>query len=130
MKTWLRFNAVGVAGFGVQLVVLEILTRIVGLHYLAASLVAVEAAVLHNFVWHRRWTWAGRGAGSWWRLLWRFHATHGVFSLAGALCFMPLLAGVARLEPGVANLASTALCALVSLISFFILDRYVFIQRF
>jgi putative flippase GtrA len=132
LGTWLRFNAVGLAGLGVQLASLEILLRVAGLDYLAASVIAVETAVLHNFLWHKHWTWAGHVSGETagcWRLLGRFHLTHGAFSLGGALFFMPLLVGAAGLEPGVASLASTALGGLVSLASFFVLDRYVFIQR-
>ena len=34
-------------------------------NYLMATLVAVEAAILSNFVWHYRWTWRDRsGSGS------------------------------------------------------------------
>jgi len=46
---WLKFNAVGALGVGVQLGTLAALTNGVGLDYLAATALAVEAAVLHNF---------------------------------------------------------------------------------
>ncbi len=36
------------------------LTLLLGPHYLVATALAVEMAVLHNFFWHRRWTWADR----------------------------------------------------------------------
>jgi putative flippase GtrA len=86
-----RFNAVGVIGFAVQLGVLRLLLG-ADVHYLLATAIAVETAILHNFAWHARWTWADRdpGAGLGRRLL-RFHAVNGTVSLAGNLILMPIL---------------------------------------
>ena len=53
---WLKFNAVGALGMAVQLGSLGFFVRVLGLHYLLATALAVEVAVLHNFIWHRRWT--------------------------------------------------------------------------
>ena len=42
--------------------------------------------MLHNFVWHERWTWRDRAGGGPARLLGRlarFHAGAGIVSLAG-----------------------------------------------
>ncbi len=61
LRSWVRFNAVGIIGLVVQLLVLAVLLRF-GLHYLVATTVAVEAAVLHNFLWHERWTWSERAS--------------------------------------------------------------------
>ena len=55
--TFLKFNVVGAIGIGVQLAALTLLRDGVGLHYLLATAIAVEAAILHNFLWHMRWTW-------------------------------------------------------------------------
>src|SRR5438128_10819121 len=55
-----KFSAVGAGGVIVQTVALTILLRVSGMHYLVATALAVEASVLNNFVWHRRWTWADR----------------------------------------------------------------------
>jgi len=53
---WARFNAVGIMGAALQVAALSLLVTL-GMHYLVATALAVEAAVLHNYVWHRRWTW-------------------------------------------------------------------------
>jgi hypothetical protein len=57
-----------------------------GWNYLVSTAAAVEAAVLHNFAWHQRWTWRDRRPASahetLGRLL-RFHALNGAVSLAG-----------------------------------------------
>ena len=82
MTHLVRFNVVGAVGFVVQLVVLTAMMR-EGWAALPATLVAVEAAVLHNFVWHERWTWAGRRPGTLAGRLFRFHGTNGAISLLG-----------------------------------------------
>ena len=57
---FVRFNAVGAAGIGVQLAALWLLTGVMHVHYLTATSLAVGTAIVHNFLWHRRWTWAER----------------------------------------------------------------------
>ena len=56
----LKFNFVGAIGIGVQFGVLFLLKSVWHVHYLVATVIAVEMAVLHNFVWHERFTWADR----------------------------------------------------------------------
>ena len=124
MVRFLRFNGVGVLGFALQLGVLALLLR-GGVHYLAATVLAVELAVLHNFAWHERWTWRDRPADASTRAarLWRFHASNGLISLAGNLVLMRLLVGLVGMPPVPANLLSVLLCALVN---FTASDRFVF----
>ena len=123
---WLKFNAVGSLGILVQLGSLGFFVHILGLHYLLATTMAVETAVLHNFLWHRKWTWAdrrGSGVLAPGRLLLRFNLTNGMVSIAGNLLFMRILSGTAGLEPMLANLLSIVFC---SLINFLLADRFVF----
>jgi putative flippase GtrA len=124
MLRFLRFNGVGILGFAVQVAVLAALIRF-GVHYLAATAVAVEVAVLHNFGWHERWTWRDRPAvpGSRARRLWRFHASNGLISLAGNLVLMRLLVGMLGLPAIAGNLLAVVLC---SLLNFSASDRFVF----
>jgi dolichol-phosphate mannosyltransferase len=112
---FVRFNAVGVAGFALQLVMLWLLAR-GGVHYLAATALAVEAAILHNFAWHECWTWPDRPAGGRTRLarLARFHAVNGAVSLAGNLLLMPVLVRGAGLPVLAANLVAVVVCAAVN----------------
>jgi putative flippase GtrA len=81
---WLKFNLVGGIGIGVQFITLFLLKSIFHFHYLAAAALAVEAAVVHNFVWHEQFTWAARVQGSWRS---SFQRTSGAEapSLSGAL---------------------------------------------
>ena len=126
---WLKFNAVGAMGMAVQLGSLGFFVHVLGLHYLLATALAVEMAVLHNFIWHRRWTWADRqgiSVPTWGVVLLRFNLTTGLVSIVGNLISMRVLAGAAGLEPIVANLLSIILC---SLVNFLVCDHFVFLTR-
>ncbi len=91
LRVW-RFNAVGAMGFVVQLAALAVLHGWFGLSVWLATALAVELAVLHNFVWHERWTWRDRGGarGVWQRLV-RFNLTTGLISLAVNIALMQWL---------------------------------------
>ncbi len=75
----------------VQLAVLALLNRVTA-HYLVATAVAIEVTLLHNFVWHVRYTWRDRAQeGHLWSQCARFHLSNGAVSMAGNLALMPLL---------------------------------------
>ncbi len=119
--SWRRsivFSVVGIIGIAVQLVVLWVLAGRLGIHYLPATIMATEVAVLHNFVWHVRWTWADRPAAARVTLerLVRFHVTNGLVSIVGNSALMALVAGCLRVQYLLANVLSILVCALVNLI--------------
>ena len=123
----LKFYAVGAIGIGVQAATLALLVHVFGVHYLWATALAVEAAVLHNFVWHWKWTWADRQSSAGTAILpalVRFHLANCLTSMGGNLLFMRILVGSAGMEPLVANVISIALC---SLVNFLLSDRFVFV---
>ena len=119
-RRWLKFNLVGAIGIVVQLAVLGILNGVLRLDYLPATALAVEAAVLHNFLWHERFTWSDRASvtrrQALLRLL-RFNLTTGTISILGNLLLMRALVGVAHLPPLVANLVSIAGCSLMNFLA-------------
>jgi putative flippase GtrA len=127
MLHWVKFNVVGVVGFGLQTGVLLILTHATPqVSYLAATATAVELAVLNNFVWHQCWTWRDRPSSTvkqTLRRLVKFNLTSGLFSIIGNLIFMGILVGRLGLPIGPANLASVAAC---SVVSFVLADRITF----
>ncbi|MGH9672906.1 MAG: GtrA family protein [Bryobacteraceae bacterium] len=115
----MKFYTVGGLGIVVQLAVLALLKTGAGMHYLMATAVAVEAAVLHNFLWHERWTWSDRtsgvtGVAS--RCV-RFHISNGILSLAGNLVLMRLLVGSMGFPYLPSNLASILVCALLNFLA-------------
>ncbi len=125
LRRWCIFNFVGLLGIGVQLAALALLLR-AGLHYLPATALAVEASVIHNFLWHERWTWADRsGSGvreSFLRLA-RFNVANGLISIAGNLLMMALFVDVAGIPALPANLLAIAL---TSVANYLASDRFVF----
>jgi putative flippase GtrA len=112
------FNAVAAGGFGVQLACLVGLTEMAGMHYLLSAVFAVEAAILHNFFWHLRWTWADRSCPgrSWQQLLVRFNLIHGATAAAGLLLIVGL-SEVARLHYLAAAIVSIGVCSVVNFIA-------------
>ncbi len=123
---WLKFNTVGALGIGVQLAVLLVLKSGFHLSYLPATALAVEAAVIHNFLWHERYTWADRVQPSWRKSLPRllgFNLTTGGVSIAGNLALMKLMVGVGHGNYLVANGIAIALC---SLANFLVSEVWVF----
>jgi putative flippase GtrA len=111
-QPFVRFNIVGIIGFVVQLCALVALDA-AGLPVMLATAVAVEAALLHNFAWHERWTWAGLATGTRGGRLARFHLSNGLISILGnaALTGALVHAGAPLV---LANLASVLTCALLN----------------
>jgi putative flippase GtrA len=126
---WLKFNAVGGIGIVVQLVGLFLLKSILQLNYLLATSLAVEAAVIHNFIWHERFTWADRVQPSWrhsaLRLL-RFNLTTGAVSIAGNVALMKFFIDTTHMNYLLANGLTIAAG---SLANFIVSDRALFLAR-
>ena len=118
-----KFGLVGAGGVLVQLLVLNLLLRQAGVHYLVATVVAVEASVVFNFFWHRRWTWKDRDRSRAGITFIRFNFSNGAVSILINLCLMLLFVSWVGLRPLPANLQSISIC---SAINFTIADRYVF----
>jgi putative flippase GtrA len=114
---WLRFNFVGAVGVAVQLASFATLKEIAGLNYMVATVLAVETAVLHNFVWHERFTWKAFPRGSSRDVairLVKFHAGNGAVSILGNLALMRILVGGLHVNPFFSNVLSIAACALLN----------------
>jgi putative flippase GtrA len=120
---WLKFNAVGAMGIGVQLVALTVLRSGLGFGYMLATALAVEAAVIHNYAWHERYTWADRETESSLARFVRFNLTTGLFSIVGNVLLMKLFVGGSRMNYLAANALSIATC---SIVNFVVSDRVVF----
>jgi putative flippase GtrA len=123
---WWKFNTVGAMGIVVQLVALTLLKSGLHLNYLLATASAVEAAVIHNFFWHERYTWADRESTSRLIRFAKFNLGNGAISILGNVAIMRLLAGAMGLNYFVANALSITGC---SLLNFVVSDRLVFTRR-
>jgi putative flippase GtrA len=119
-----QFVVIGMLGFAVQMAVAAVLLA-AGLSPLLATALAIEAAIVHNHAWHRRWAWRDRTAGhAWPRTLWRAHLGVGGASLAMGLVTVAVLRG--RVSPAIAQAIAVGLCATAN---FLLADRWVFRSR-
>jgi putative flippase GtrA len=114
---WLKFNLVGAIGIAVQMGAFALLFSALHLNYMLATGLAVETAVLHNFVWHELYTWKhlprGGARDIAWRLA-RFHAGNGAISILGNLALMRLFVGVLHANHYLASALAIALCSLLN----------------
>jgi len=133
---WLKFNFVGAIGIGVQFAALFVLKTVLGFDYMFATAFAVEAAVVHNFVWHEQFTWADRIKSDRIRLevpepSWRdslprflrFNLTTGAVSIIGNLALMKVMVGEGHMNYLLANAIAITLC---SVANFVVSDEWVF----
>jgi putative flippase GtrA len=125
-RRWWTFNLVGVLGFALQLTLLFLIKRFLGLSYLVATVLAVEGAVLHNFLWHEHLSWADVTAYSRGRTLQRvvrFHAANGLISIAGNAALTWGLVEKLHVPYMAANAVAVLACSAVNYIA---CDRFVF----
>ncbi len=123
---WCKFNLVGGMGIVVQFAALFVMKSVMGFEYLFATVIAVEAAVIHNFVWHEQFTWADRIHRSWRASLlrlFRFNVTTGAVSILGNVSLMKVLVGQGHVNYLLANGIAIALC---SIANFLVSDEWVF----
>jgi dolichol-phosphate mannosyltransferase len=115
----LKFALVGAIGIGVQLGALAFLIEI-HIHYMLATALAVECSLIHNFLWHRYFTWSDRAQSNWrssLASLLRFHLSNGLISLIGNLVLMRVLVGVLSMPPLCANLLAIAACFVANFVA-------------
>ena len=130
-----RFAWVGAGGFAVQGLALYALAA-AGLPYPVATALAVEAAIVHNFLWHERWTWADRAGEKEAGVkacnddriarFVRFNASTAVISIAGNVALM----GVFVEALGFPLLPSNLVAVLtLSVLNYVSADRLVFATK-
>ncbi len=118
-RRWARFNIVGLVGLLVQLACLWALTHLLKVHYILATAIAVELAILHNFCWHAAWTWVDRPSsarGLAWRLL-QFNVTTGAISIVGNTAVTAALVETGHVHYLAANLIGVAACSVANFVA-------------
>lgn len=116
MGRLMKFSVAGALGFVIQIAVVALLTSL-GAHYLVATAAAVELAIVTNFVWHRRVTWADRQMGNAIRPFVRYHALTAATSLAASLVITAALVETMHVPVVAANIISVAGLGLVNFVS-------------
>jgi putative flippase GtrA len=117
LQRWIKFHMVGLMGMCVQLAFLPLLKSGLGLDYLPATVLAVEAAVLHNFAWHEKFTWRDRASVHYSEVvkrLLRFNLSTGMVSIVGNVVIMRYLVGQQHLPYMMANIAAIGCCSILN----------------
>lgn len=83
----------------------------------------MEAAVVHNYLWHERFTWANRMSEAGIVRFIKFNLTTAAFSIVGKVLLRNLLVGVLVLHYRV---ASGITIAVRFIVNFAVSDRFVF----
>jgi len=123
-----KFSLVGVLGAALQVALFDFLVHGVRLPGAAAAAIAVESALLHNFIWHERFTWRERRTAMGFRersaRLWRFHAANGMVSLAGNTLLAYCLVQQLKAPAIPSAVAAILVCAPLN---FLLADRWVYV---
>jgi dolichol-phosphate mannosyltransferase len=121
-----KFALVGAVGAAFQVVLFRLLVELFDLPQVWAAPIAVEIVLLHNFLWHERFTWRDRGSGGIRQRtsrLWWFHVTNGLLSLGGNTALIYVLVQELKAPALPSAVAAIALCAPAN---FLLADRCVY----
>ena len=109
MQRYCRFFATGLAGFLCQIAALWLLLSVPSMNYVLATIIAIESAIVFNYVLHEKWTWRDRPAVTMrqrWLRLARFNAMTALTSIAGGVLVTALLVELLGVPPLAANAVS------------------------
>jgi putative flippase GtrA len=112
-----RFFVTGLAGFVCQIATLMALVTLFSMNYVIATILAIELAIVFNYVCHEHWTWKDRPvprAHERWARLVRFNVMTGLTSIGGGVIITALLVESSGLSPLVANVLSVVVLGLVN----------------
>lgn len=121
-----RFVAAGAGGFVIQIVAVSLLLEL-NTHYLVATVIAVEAAIIANFFAHQQWTWKDRAAATGAVALMdrfvRYNLLTSITSVFGSIVLSAYFVEATGLHPVAANVLSVIA---LSGMNFIGADRLVF----
>jgi dolichol-phosphate mannosyltransferase len=121
-----KFNLVGLLGAVLQLLLFSLLIRAGHLSATMAAVIAVEIAIVHNYLWHERFTWRDREPLNLRQRmirLWRFHAGNGMVSLTGNAALTYAFVEWLGVPTVISAVVAIALCAPAN---FWLADRWVY----
>jgi putative flippase GtrA len=120
---FVKFGIVGGSGVVVNVGLLHAFTAYASIDYRIASIIAIECAVINNFLWNYFWTWNDRQAGSkrsFAYMLFKFHLSSGLTALIVNWGLLVLLTETLHFYYHVSNLIGIGCGAVVN----FVLGHY------
>ena len=120
----MRFSIAGLGGFAAQVAALWLMMWLTPMHYAVATALAVEIAIVLNFVFHERWTWKDRtgragatgatgGTGAIGRFV-RFNVLTGATSIVGGVIVTAVFVESFGMHAIAANVLSVVLLGAVN----------------
>jgi putative flippase GtrA len=79
-----------------------------------ATAIAVAMTVMHNYAWHRLWTWRDRHTAGVIRQFLTFAGGSGLVSLAGNVGIVTMLTKLTPIAPAASSLIAIVVCGLVN----------------
>ena len=125
VRRFVKFGLVGTWGFVVNMFFLWFLTEKVGVYYLFSSIVAIEIALINNYVLNDLWTWYDRGKEGkkeYFKRMLQYHITASAAMLTN-ISILWILTEVFHVYYLASNVFGI-LCGM--LLNFFINDRWTF----
>ena len=116
---FVKFAIVGGSGLLVNMFFLWFLKEMAGLHYLFASIIAIELSVLNNFVWNNFWTWGDRQKAEGWdylRRLVKYNLSVSVAALIGNIAVLVALKEIFGWNYLLANLIGISIGMIINFI--------------
>lgn len=112
-----RFLITGSAGFVCQIAALWLFVSVLSVNYVPATIIAIELAIVFNYVLHEKWTWHDRPAVTTRERLLRlcrFNTMTALTSIAGGVVITAVLVESFGLPPVAANIASVVALGLLN----------------
>jgi putative flippase GtrA len=108
-----KFMIVAWIGMLVNTGCLYLFKGVLGIRLIPASLMAIEIAIIHNFIWLRFWAWGDRGADNgrrpFFKQLLLYNAATGTVDLAANVTILWVLAAVVGVHYLIANVMAQLL---------------------
>jgi dolichol-phosphate mannosyltransferase len=117
MMRIIKFSVVGATGVLVNAGLLYLLTEKTGVLYIKSSLVAIECAIINNFLWNYFWTWGDRASASkshFFRSLAKFNFSSGIVAFVVNWGLLILLTEVFGIPYQYSNLMGIAVGTVVN----------------
>jgi dolichol-phosphate mannosyltransferase len=119
------FSAIGLSGFAPNLVTLVVLGRLLGMHYVPATVIATQMAILWNFGLLEQIAYRRHRPGPWYRRA----GTFAVINNVDLLLRIPLLAALVESAHMNYVLATVVTLVAMFMIRFVITDRLIYRLR-
>ncbi|MEB3816382.1 MAG: glycosyltransferase family 2 protein [Desulfurococcales archaeon] len=98
LSKFIKFGTVGASGTIVNLAVMYVLLKMLGIHKAISSIAGIEAGLLWNFLLNEVWTFEAGFRGAWWKRIIAYHGASAA-SIVTTFATMYLLSSYLGIDP-------------------------------